>query len=509
MGLNISKMFFEQKDHPQNDYYEEISDDQIAQEEKFGNLYRGRNVVWIGQNGRMIQALPDYTYPIDGNIFYDDKIQTVESIIQDSNDYVYFYAPYGEASIITLNDVAESIQYEGDISHRAWTTGDEDLDEYVANELDWIEWNFEPESSIFTEDLLKFVKSNNLDDFKKFLIEDEGWDEEDFEEGFEDAVTDLSSLRNLINEMETLKKEAVQSNSGDLGKISVQIRDGNHRAFGAFAAGEPYVWVMLSDNQMQDINQGETHVSALSNMVESIVLGNINNYLIEEISEQLRRGGLGSKVNSTIRELELAYERGGPEMLMSMVDALELKQLSDIGSQRVVYDIDGDHVLKFARHDLGKEANEREASPQVQSALSGLVPKVYWRSKDNSAVIMDKVIPASSIGDADQAMSKWFSDLGMEIPEGKSWNQYQVLIYFLARTYDFDDVTFYENIKKYKPIIGLSDEEIKEIIESNLAISFMKVVKEFGSGFLRVLKDIGINNVGWTKDGDPVILDWG
>ena len=35
------------------------------------------------------------------------------------------------------------------------------------------------------------------------------------------------------------------------------IRDGNHRAFGALVAGEPYVYVMVSDNQLQDLRDAE------------------------------------------------------------------------------------------------------------------------------------------------------------------------------------------------------------------------------------------------------------
>jgi hypothetical protein len=34
---------------------------------------------------------------------------------------------------------------------------------------------------------------------------------------------------------------------GDIGKYAAQIRDGNHRVFSAFAAGEPYVWVHAGD----------------------------------------------------------------------------------------------------------------------------------------------------------------------------------------------------------------------------------------------------------------------
>lgn len=39
----------------------------------------------------------------------------------------------------------------------------------------------------------------------------------------------------------------------DLGELTVQVRDGNHRTFAALVAGAPFAWVMLSDNDKQEI----------------------------------------------------------------------------------------------------------------------------------------------------------------------------------------------------------------------------------------------------------------
>jgi hypothetical protein len=39
----------------------------------------------------------------------------------------------------------------------------------------------------------------------------------------------------------------------DLGELTVQVRDGNHRTFAALVAGAPFTWVMLSDSDKQDI----------------------------------------------------------------------------------------------------------------------------------------------------------------------------------------------------------------------------------------------------------------
>lgn len=289
MKVSINKIFFEQVDHFENDFYEKIPEEVIRQEESFGNIYYGRNAAWIGHSGRMIQAFPDYTYPIQGNIFYDSKTNAVKDIIKNSSEIAYFYAPYGEIDIIGLHQIKESQLYgEEDIGHRVWTSGDEELDEYIKNPKEWLEDNFDIEYNLFFDDLIKFAKDEDLNSFKKFLIEEEGYEDE---EDFELAFKKLEDLKNLIYEMEDLKKDAVERSRGDIGKISVQIRDGNHRAFGAFEAGEPYVWVMVSERQMQGIKDKD--YPELEGLTESLVNGNISNDHIHMVSENF---GLNSNI---------------------------------------------------------------------------------------------------------------------------------------------------------------------------------------------------------------------
>lgn len=42
----------------------------------------------------------------------------------------------------------------------------------------------------------------------------------------------------------------------DIGKYWVKIRDGNHRAFGAFLAGAPYVWVYVQGTPYDEFSDG-------------------------------------------------------------------------------------------------------------------------------------------------------------------------------------------------------------------------------------------------------------
>jgi hypothetical protein len=190
------------------DYFPQSASGEMAGEEP---AYFGRNVIWIGDEGRMVRASPDYTQHIWGNIFDEDKLAAVVSGIKEAEGRTYFVAPYGTISKIDLNSVRESMSYwEDEGLDRPYTTGDDDLDAYVKD----------PEQALQDE---TYAEPG-----------DKEWEEAkaEFEEQLQDAV---------------------DSDDGDLGEWVVTVRDGNHRTFGSFLAGEPYTWVMLSDNQYQDL----------------------------------------------------------------------------------------------------------------------------------------------------------------------------------------------------------------------------------------------------------------
>lgn len=169
-----------------------------------GDPYYGRNVIWLGTEGRMVRVDPDYAQHISGNNFYPDKLAAIAEGIRAARDRVVLFAPYGTVSRIGPIDVKESILYRSDDEDegidRAYTTGDEELDR----------WLVAPE------------------EFKR-----------------------------RKTEMTRRLAAAVRSGSGDLGKLAFTIRDGNHRAFGALIAGEPYVWMILEDNEWQDAREGK------------------------------------------------------------------------------------------------------------------------------------------------------------------------------------------------------------------------------------------------------------
>jgi len=165
---------------------------------RHATLYCGRNVIWDGYAGQMIRAYPKYIQHISGNQFDADKLAAIVSGIDEAPDRVVITAPYGNVNFIDPQDVKESIEYAADEGlDEPYTTGDDDLDEWLVS----------PE---------KFDKAEQ---------------------------------RQLAKTL----KQAVKERWGDLGRLACTIRDGNHRAFGALIAGEPYVWMIVEGNQMQDL----------------------------------------------------------------------------------------------------------------------------------------------------------------------------------------------------------------------------------------------------------------
>ena len=180
------------------------------------DLYYGNKVIWDGTAGKMMKADPEYIQHMEGNIFYPDKLAAVVSGVQNADERLVFTAPYGTANKIELIDVKESIEYRDDEDlDRPYTTGDEELDRYLVDPEEVLEEYADPEDE---PELYAQHKKE-----------------------FEEAL-----------------QEALKAEQGDLGRWAVTVRDGNHRAFGALLAGEPYVYVIMAQNQYQDFKDGRS-----------------------------------------------------------------------------------------------------------------------------------------------------------------------------------------------------------------------------------------------------------
>jgi len=180
-----------------------------------GNLYRGGNVVWNGIEGHMVRVPSENVVWNSQNLLDGDKLIAIAEGINSIRDYdVIFTAAWGEIHKVTLEKVKESIEYQKDTPYEVLTTGDEELDEFLID----------PGEVIITY--------HDTDEPEKFC--------EKLQE-FREAVQD-----------------AVDNEEGDLGDWHFTPVDGHHRLFGAILSGEPYVWVMLSGNQISSAQRGET-----------------------------------------------------------------------------------------------------------------------------------------------------------------------------------------------------------------------------------------------------------
>jgi hypothetical protein len=178
---------------------EEVEEDEV---------YEGQNVSWVGRPGRMLRVQWDEIQATQGNPFDADKVGTYAEIIRDGR---YGFkalvgAPKAMVHSVGLDDVVESreAQQRDELfdSHgmtRPFTTGDEELDEYLTD----------PET---------FLERYAADE--------------------DDAAV-------IQADMTERAEEAVSDGDGDLGNVVAYLRDGNHRAFAAQLAGEPDVWVQV------------------------------------------------------------------------------------------------------------------------------------------------------------------------------------------------------------------------------------------------------------------------
>lgn len=224
----------------------------LPKEEKEGlKAYHGRNVIWYGREGDVIRMDANDVYPIDGNIFYPSKIASVKKMIKQSDDKVELSMGYGFPKVVDITDIAESIEYADDNMHEPFTIEDEELDNYLGGENnDYFSDEF-PTISKFVDAKFLYIaedhetEEENEKNFKEFL--ERKVDEDDREEAegeYEDWVN-----------MELEIKDAIENEYGDIGRIIMQVRDGNHRTFGAIDAGEDYIYLHIEVKRKDAIPQ--------------------------------------------------------------------------------------------------------------------------------------------------------------------------------------------------------------------------------------------------------------
>lgn len=177
--------------------------------------YVGKNVTWFGRVGSTFPVPAEYVYPIDGNIFDPDKLLAVAHAVRRGpvTGPVTFDVAYGQFAVLDRADIAESIEYGSEVPWgRPYTTGDAAMDDYLL-------------------------------DADAAVLQSHG-----VEPGERGHKTAVAYYERALRALE-------RAGAGDFGALVVQVRDGNHRVFGAIAGGEPVVWVRMMDNQVQDMNE--------------------------------------------------------------------------------------------------------------------------------------------------------------------------------------------------------------------------------------------------------------
>lgn len=163
--------------------------------------YSGDRVDWVGVPGRMMRFEWDQVQATQLNPFDPAKVASFAKMMRDGG--VTAEAPDGMLTVVDLEDVKESQRSEDTVGEygmtRPFTTGDDDLDEYLKD----------------PEEFLMYYAADEDDEMV------------------------------IRADMTVRAEEAIDKGEGDLGKIVVFLRDGNHRAMAAQIAGESSLWVKV------------------------------------------------------------------------------------------------------------------------------------------------------------------------------------------------------------------------------------------------------------------------
>lgn len=231
-----------------------IRNQRTAQSQFFGHEIRwGRNVGWEVKTKQAIGIDSDllpYVRSLDGNIFDYKKLKDMFRIVSNArqnNQYVVFEPAYCLIEIIDMGDIKEAFEYAEDPDDVSLTTGDDNVDNFLKSEESWISDN------MFVLDDIK--------DIERFFEEYKELEQDDF---IAWANTELSwQFRedDLIEDMETWEKlqediqYATENETGDIGKLDIQLRDGHHRFWGAVSAGEPLIWWHMEESLADEVQK--------------------------------------------------------------------------------------------------------------------------------------------------------------------------------------------------------------------------------------------------------------
>ncbi len=266
----IREQIFNEYDDDDDDYddddgYDDNYDDDSDREQHFtktlpdeikqrSNRYIGRGVTWYGDPGRMIVIDAENVYGMFGNIYDDNKFDSVVNMISKSYENVEFECSYGLGSVVTFMIIKEEQQsehsgnFETDYNghDKPVSTGNSDLDDYVGTEdiSDLPYFN----SSISQERVLEFFEK-----YRFSLIEGNST-VETLNSIFQSLspTEDEKDAYQVFIDLEENLVQAEENEYGDFGTFKVQLRDGHHRVMGAIEAGEKFVCMNLPEENIRE-----------------------------------------------------------------------------------------------------------------------------------------------------------------------------------------------------------------------------------------------------------------
>lgn len=227
-------------------------------EVNFVSKYEGKNIVWYGVKGRMAAIPKENIVFMEGNIWYNEKLEFLKKMIRRSPNKIELECAYAIPDIISLTDIIEeqkaevnerfSIDYDG--TQEPASIGDEELDQYIGEEdiaeNDDLKFYFNlldnnDLADVVNEYKMEIAKGRiSIDDFKNMV-------------SYNNLDEDSQNAVDAFLEIETRILENIENGYSDIGKIRVQLRDGNHRALAAIETGEYKICVNISEEKIKEL----------------------------------------------------------------------------------------------------------------------------------------------------------------------------------------------------------------------------------------------------------------
>lgn len=233
-------------DESKRQYYTPTISDDIKER---SNRYPGYNVVWYGAPGQMISVHKSQVEGMWGNIYEPDKQRYLAKLLRDYPEKVELECSYGFGTVIEFTEIKEeqeamatdSFATDFDGKSKAASTGSEELDYYVGNDVTNMDFFSDANS-----EAMEFFQNH------KFDVIYEQNTPETLKNSFilNPTQEDIEALGIFLN-FEIQLKNAQDNKKGDFNKFMVQLRDGHHRVMGAIDAGEEYVCLNLVEEDIE------------------------------------------------------------------------------------------------------------------------------------------------------------------------------------------------------------------------------------------------------------------